>query len=161
MDARDIRALLASHPFFEDLRTADLDRIAGCGVNVRFRPGQTLFEEGDPADAFYVVRRGKVAIETRAPSRPPFVVATNRAGDVVGWSWLFPPHRWSFDARAIEDTGVIALDGTCLRQACDTDIELGYRLVRRFARLAITQLTETRLRLLDVYGPAGEGHGRV
>ena len=127
MQARDIRALLASHPFFAGLRDTDLDLIAGCGRNVHFRSGALLFEEGAPADTFYVVRRGMVAVETHAPEQPTIVLATHRAGDVIGWSWLLPPHRSPFDARAAQDTGVIALDGVCLRAKCDDDTDLGYR----------------------------------
>ena len=144
---------MASHPFFAGLRDTDLDLIAGCGRNVHFRSGALLFEEGAPADTFYVVRRGMVAVETHAPEQPTIVLATHRAGDVIGWSWLLPPHRSPFDARAAEDTGVIALDGVCLRAKCDDDTDLGYRLMQRFARLAAEDLQAARLQLLDLYGP--------
>jgi CRP/FNR family transcriptional regulator, cyclic AMP receptor protein len=150
-----IRELLGSHPFFAGLRATDLDLIAGCGTNAHFAVGQMLFQEGSPADTFYVLRRGRVAVETHAPQQPTIVLATHRSGDVVGWSWLFPPHRWTFDARAVEDTSAIALDGACLRGKCEDDTDLGYRLMQRFARLASDHLQSTRVQLLDVYGAQG------
>ena len=152
MNKADIRDLLAAHPFFAGLPGTDLDLIAGCGTNVHFRPGEMLFAEGEPADRFFVLRRGRVAIETHMPQRPAIVLATHGSGDVVGWSWLFPPYRWAFGARAVEDTSAIALDGACLRAKCDDDGDLGYRLMRRFARLLTDELAATRLQLLDLYG---------
>lgn len=154
MSTEGIRDLLAAHPFFDGLPETDIDLIAGCGINVHLSGGQILFEEGAPADTFYVVRRGRVAIEMHAP-QSTIVLATHRSGDVVGWSWLFPPHRWAFDARAVEDTSAIALDGACLRAKCEDDTDLGYRLMKRFARLATDHLAATRLQLLDVYGTPG------
>ena len=152
-----IRALLASHPMFAGLDEADLDLIAGCGQNAHVSPGVMLFEEGGRADTFYVLRRGKVTIETHAPQRPAIVISTLGEGDVVGWSWLFPPYRWQFDARVIEPTSAIALDGACIREKCETDTRLGYRLMQRFARLAGERLQATRLQLLDVYGSPTAG----
>lgn len=153
---KGIRQLLAEHPVFADLPEADLDLIAGCGVNVHFNAGEQIFEEGAAADTFYVIRHGRVALEIHAPGRGSVVVATLRDGDVLGWSWLFPPYRWSLGARAIDETSAIALDGACLRGKCDENTALGYRLMQRFARIAQQRLQQTRLQLLDVYGhPVG------
>jgi CRP-like cAMP-binding protein len=149
---KEIRDLVAAHPFFAGLREADLDVIAGCGRIAHFGKGELLFAEGEPADTFYVLRRGMVAVETHGPQQRTIVLATHRAGDVVGWSWLFPPYRWSFDTRAMDDTSALALDGSCLRGKCDHDTELGYHLMQRFARLFSEELEATRLQLLDVYG---------
>ncbi len=96
---QSIRDLLDGHPFFGDLPGPDLDLIAGCGRNVHFRPNEVLFSEGEPADRFFVIRKGKVALETHAPPSGAVVVATLGPGEVVGWSWLFPPYEWHFDAR--------------------------------------------------------------
>ncbi len=85
------------------------------------------------------------------------MISTLGEGAVVGWSWLFPPHRWSFDARALEQVRAVAFDGGCLRGKCDADHELGYELMRRFAAVMLERLQATRLQLLDVYGgSAGE-----
>jgi CRP-like cAMP-binding protein len=159
---RDIRDLLSEHPFLADLPGADLDLIAGCGTNVHFAPGQVIFEEGAHADRFYVVRRGGVSLTVHNPGHGDLVIATAADGDVLGWSWLFPPYRWHFDARARVETSAIALDGECLREKCDEDNALGYRLMKRFAHLAQRRLQETRLQLLDLYGrddAPDAGHG--
>lgn len=152
MTVHTIRDLLANHPFFAGLTDDDLDLVAGCGENVVFAAGTTIVREGAPADRFYVLRTGRVAVEVHAPHRPPLVVATVGPGEVLGWSWLFPPYRWRFDVTAIEPTRAVALDGVCLRGKCDADPRLGYLLTQRFARVLTERLESTRLQLLDLYG---------
>jgi CRP/FNR family transcriptional regulator, cyclic AMP receptor protein len=154
---RTIRDLLADHPFFSDLPDTDLDLIAGCGRNVHFAAGETIFEEGGDADLFFVVRHGRVSLSVHSPQSGELAIATVGDGDVLGWSWLFPPYRWHFDAHATTDTSAVALDGACLRGKCEDDASLGYRLMKRFAQLTQQRLQETRLQLLDLYGRESPG----
>jgi CRP/FNR family transcriptional regulator, cyclic AMP receptor protein len=144
--------LIAAAPVFAGLGDTLLGVIAGCAVNARFAAGERLFGEGEPAERFFLIREGAIALETHAPGRGALVIETLHARDVVGWSWLFEPYRWQFDGRAIEPTAVVAFDGACLRGKCETDHELGYQLMRRFAASLIERLQATRMQLLDVYG---------
>ncbi|HET8743653.1 MAG TPA: cyclic nucleotide-binding domain-containing protein [Gaiella sp.] len=149
---RTLDALLADVPLFDGLSAEHLALLAGCASNVRFDAGQTIFREGDDADTFFVIRAGSVALEAFGPARGGLTIETIEAGDVLGWSWLFPPYRWHFDARALSQVRATAFDGACLRGKCDEDTALGYDLMRRFAQVIIERLQSTRLRLLDVYG---------
>jgi CRP/FNR family transcriptional regulator, cyclic AMP receptor protein len=150
-----IEVLLHDVPLFQGLTQDEFELIAGCGSNVRFREGELLFRDGDPADTFYLLRHGSVALETFVPARGAVTIETLEAGEVVGWSWLFPPHRWHFDARALSLVRATGFDGACLRAKCESDPRLGYDLMSRFAQIVIERLQQTRLRLLDVYGYAG------
>jgi CRP/FNR family cyclic AMP-dependent transcriptional regulator len=149
--------LLRAAPVFQGLDHDELALIAGCASNVRFDQGRMLFREGDAADTFYLVRHGTVALELFVPARGSAVIETIEPGEVIGWSWLFPPYRWHFDARALSQVRATAFDGACLRAKCDADPALGYDLMSRFAQVLIERLQWTRLRLLDVYG---DGHAR-
>jgi CRP/FNR family cyclic AMP-dependent transcriptional regulator len=142
-------------PLFKGLTDAELELIAGCGSNVQFREGDLLVRDGAEADAFYVLRHGNVALETFVAARGAVTIETLEAGEVVGWSWLFPPYRWHFDARALSLVRATSFDGACLRGKCDSDPQLGYDLMSRFAQVMIERLQWTRMRLLDVYGYAG------
>jgi CRP-like cAMP-binding protein len=144
--------LMAEIPAFEGLSPAQLELIGGCATNVRAGSGEYLFREGGQADVFYAIRHGAMALEVHVPARDAVTLETLHQGDLVGWSWLFPPYRWEFDGRALEDTALISFDGACLRGKCDADHELGYELMMRFAQVIIARLQTTRLRLLDVYG---------
>lgn len=148
---RTIAQYLPDHPFFAGLDDQALDLMAGCATNAHFHTGQYLFREGRPADTFYVVRRGLIALESRGPTGS-VVIDTADEGDVVGWSWLVAPYRWTFDARAAEETSVISFDGACLRGKCEQDTALGYALLQRVVQVMGARLKSARVRLLDLYG---------
>jgi CRP-like cAMP-binding protein len=145
--------LLSRHPFFTGLKPEYVALIAGCGQNVHFDTGAYLIREGEQADRFFAIRGGVVAVETYVPTRGPVTLQTIREGEILGWSWLFPPYVYQFDARAQEDVRATAFDGACLRGKCDADPALGYELMKRVARLVSSRLEATRRQLLDVYGP--------
>ena len=150
--ARQLEEILADVPFLGGMSPERLALLAGCASNVHFDAGDVIFREGDRANTFYVVRHGSVAIELHAPARNPMMVETLESGDVLGWSWLFPPYRTHFDARALSDVRATAIDGACLRGKCEDDPALGYDLIKRFAHVFTERLHWTRLRLLDIYG---------
>jgi CRP-like cAMP-binding protein len=154
---RTLSELIANSPVFAGLELRHLELIAGCGENVRFAAGDPLFAEGEPADSFFLIREGAVALEVQAPGRGTLVIETLHAGEVAGWSWLFEPYRWQFDGRAREPVRAIRFDGACLRGKCEQDHELGYQLMRRFADSLIERLQATRLQLIDVYGDVRVG----
>ena len=148
--------IVGESPVFDGLTEDRLRLIAGCAQNVGFGAGERLFREGEPADTFFLVRRGRVALSTHAPARGAVVIETLDPGEIVGWSWLFPPYVWHFDARAVDEVRAVAFDGACLRGKCDSDPSLGYELMGRFASVMIDRLQHTRLRLLDLYGRNGD-----
>jgi CRP/FNR family transcriptional regulator, cyclic AMP receptor protein len=148
---QSIDDVLATLPTFAGLEPDQLELIAGCGQNTGFEAGEYMAREGTAAETFFVVRHGHVALELPGAARS-LRIATLGEGAVVGWSWLLPPYRWSFDALAVEPVRAIVFDGACLRGKCDADPALGYALMQRFAGIILDRLQATRLQLLDVYG---------
>jgi len=151
MTVENLERMLTEHPFFKGLDKRCLQLLVGCASNVRFNAGEIIFREGEAADQFYLIRHGKVAVEMFAPNRGTIIIQTLGEGDLLGWSWLIEPYRWRFEARAVELTRAIALDGACLRGKGEEDHELGYELMRRIAHVIEHRLQATRLQLLDVY----------
>jgi CRP-like cAMP-binding protein len=152
---KTLDAELAQSPVFRGLTAAQLELIAGCGQNTGFEAGDYLFREGGQADTFYLLRHGRVQLEIFAPGRGAVTIQTVDDGDVVGWSWLFPPYRWHFDARALDSVRAVAFDGACLRRKCQEDHSLGFELLGRFSPVMLERLQATRMQLLDVYGNGG------
>ncbi len=149
---KDIRDLLDEHPFFEGLGAEYIDFIAGCGRNETFDSGEYIFREGGDADTFYIIREGHVALEIASSGHGPITIQTVGKGDVLGWSWLYPPYKWFLDARSVETVRTVALDGECLRNKCEEDTGLGFELMKRFSYIITQRLQATRLQLLDIFG---------
>ncbi len=153
MQIRSIADLLAELEPFTRLQDADRELVAGCARNEIVEDGVELARDGEPADRFFVVRSGRLAVAVHGPSRS-LVVDTAGPGEVVGWSWIFPPYRWTADVHAVGQTRILVVDGACLRDKCESDPAFGYRVMKSFARVVAHRLEATHLRLLDLYGDA-------
>lgn len=146
-----LERIVREHPFFAGMKDEFTSLLSGCAKNVRFEAGQFLFHEGEPADQFYLLRSGRVALQIAAPARS-VTIQTVGESEIVGASWLVPPYRWGMDAKALELTRAIAMDAACLRGKCEDDHALGYELMKRFMPILIQRLQASRLQILDVYG---------
>lgn len=145
----DLTDYISGHRFFEGMAEKHLALIAGCAHEVNYKAGEFLCREGDQADYFYLIIKGRVALETHTPPLGTVRILTRGEGDVVGIDWLFAPYKRSFDLRAINAVQTLNIDGRCLRGECVTDHELGYQLMDRFSQSLAKLLKETRLQLLE------------
>jgi CRP-like cAMP-binding protein len=150
-----LERIVLAHPFFAGFEAELGEVVAGCARNLRFDPEQYLFHEGDPANEFFLIRHGTVALEILPPGRPAIVFATEHEGDIVGTSWMMPPYRWRFDARAASLVRAIGIDARCLRDKCEADHHLGYEMMKRMLPTIAQRLDEARLQMIDVYARPG------
>ena len=148
----NLEQILQEHPFFAGAAAEQVELVAGCARNCLFHAGDYLFRDGGPANEFFLIRHGKVALEVDAPGHAPIIFETLGVGDFVGASWLIPPYRWVFDARAVELTRAVGIDAACLRGKCEADHDFGYDMMKRFLPSLVKRLHATRLQVLDVYG---------
>ena len=147
-----LRDLVAAHPFFAGLGDDALDAIAAMSEDVRYPAGWWMAREAQRADRLFAVVHGRAVVEAARPGCDPAVLATVHPGEVIGWSWLFPPHRWHFDVLAVDDVEAIAVGADDLREMLDHEPHVASVLVRRLAQVMSERLASTRLQLLDIYG---------
>ena len=148
---KSLEVQIAEHPFLKGMNVPHLKTLAASAMQSHFDKGESIFREGDPANRFYLIQQGKVALESNVRDRGTILIQTIGAGDVLGWSWLFPPYYWHFDARALEPTQAIFFYGTRLREQCEEDHDLGYDLTKRMAQMVLIRLQSTRRQLLEVF----------
>lgn len=149
---KTIYELLSEHNFLKDIPKEYLQTIAGCGKNIHVKRGNYIARDGEDADYFYLIRSGLVNVEKQMPPKGTRIIQTLQSNDIAGWSWIFPPYKWTFDLRVVEDMSAVALDGKCLRNKCEADTRMGYLLMKQFAIIMTQRLNATRLQVLDVYG---------
>lgn len=130
-----------------DVPSKFMDLLAEHALDVKFTAGDVIFRTGDPANRFYLLESGEVELES-GNGGEPVPIQRIGAGDVLGWSWLFPPYTWQFDARALTDTKAIFLYGSRLREVCEENPELGYVLMKATAAVLVNRLQRTRRELL-------------
>ena len=144
---------LAAHPFTAGLEAADLETLSACLIGRSdWEAGNVVLRRGEAAERLHLIVDGRIAIQIRRPGSTPRTIQTLHDGDLLGWSWLFDPHQWTFDARAIATTTAITLDAAKVREAIESDCAFGLALMERVTRAIISRLEATRLQVLDVYG---------
>jgi CRP/FNR family transcriptional regulator, cyclic AMP receptor protein len=141
---------LAAHRFLRGMSREYLEKLASHTQWVTVTTGQYLGREHEAANAFYLIQSGQVAIEMATPHDGRVRLQTIAPGEVVGWSWLVPPHRWQFDARTLDPVQALALDAESLRWRCHHDPDLGYELLQRLVGVIASRLAATRRKLLEV-----------
>src|SRR5437870_10331970 len=122
----DLKTIIADHPFLEGMTPEHLDLLARHAREAELKAGQVVLPQSQSAYQFYLMTGGKMAVESRIPRADALLLQVVNEGDVLGWSWLFPPFNWHFQARALEPSKAIVLDGASLLVACENDHSLGF-----------------------------------
>ena len=147
-DRAELEAQVAAHPFLIGIGAHHIRLLADCAMRSQFTAGQVIFQKGETANRFYLIERGRVALESSTGGEVIRIEEVG-AGDLLGWSWIFPPYVWHFDARAIEPTTAIFLHGTILREYCDSDPALGYELFKRMSEVMMHRLQAARTKFSE------------
>ena len=143
--------LITDFPVLTRLTPGELAQVTQTASPARFAARERVFCEGGQAEGCWLIHDGQIALDIFIPGRGLVVVQTLGAGDVLGWSWLVPPHRWHFGATALRATTATRLDTAQLRALAETDPAFGYALATTLFAAMLQRLQATRARLLDLY----------
>ncbi|MGW0209962.1 cyclic nucleotide-binding domain-containing protein [Streptomyces sp. NPDC003233] len=133
------------------------ERLMRLPHEVSFEAGSRLFEEGRRADRFWIVRTGTVALDLHVPGRRPALIETLGPGELVGWSWHFPPYLWHLGAETVSPVRAWEFDAGTVRAVCAAEPEFGRAVAVWVGRVVAQRLHASRVRLLDLYAPYGSG----
>lgn len=150
-----IENYLSSHEFFSGLDDNYIKFLAGSAAEKKIKSGDTLFKQGERAERFYLLRSGQISIQVPALMGPTLEIQTLGNDQILGWSWLIAPYRWSFLARAVADSEVLEFDGKAILAHCESDPKFGYELFKRFAALMSERLDAARQKMMDQWDPPG------
>ncbi len=135
---------------FRDLADDELSSIAILCSEVIEAEGAKLIREGQKADRLFVVARGKVALHKRLGRRAEHrstTVAFCSPGQILGWSALVPPGRYTLSATAWEPVTLLAVPATLLRKAIDLNPDMGLRVMRCLSEIMARRLQQVTVAL--------------
>lgn len=155
MNSSSIEKLLTEAPAFSGLSDEYAKRLAGHGEEMEIGNGELLFRSGEPAKHFFVLVDGEISIEVPAVTGPTLRVQRLTPVRVLGWSWLLPPFKWSFNAKAERDSKVLRFDGEAVLEACESDPAFGYEVIKRFSALMAERLDAAHKKMMEQWSPAG------
>lgn len=142
---------VALHPFLAGMNPTQLARLTDCAMVAHFKKNQTILREGEFANRLYLIESGKVLVESGTGFSEPVAIETIGAGDLLGWSCMFPPYVWQFTACALEPTTAIFFYSSTLREHCEKDHSLGYELLKRLSAVMVKRLKAARQQLLSLH----------
>jgi CRP/FNR family cyclic AMP-dependent transcriptional regulator len=146
---------LSTHTFFSGLDDSYTRFLSDSATELQVKKGGVLFKQGDHADKFYLLLKGQVSVQVPALVGPSLEIQTLGEDQVLGWSWLIPPYRWNFLARAVEDSDLLEFDGGAILARCEEDPKFGYALFKCFAALMSERLGAARQKMMDQWDPPG------
>jgi len=152
-----IQTLVKIHPFLAEVSAHHIEVLASCASQKQFAKGKVIFRAGQHANGFYLIESGSVAIEGSVFEHGAISTDTLSAGEPLGWSWLFPPYLWHYDARAIEPTTALFFDGAVVHQSCKEDLTLGHELFKRMSQVMVRRLQASRAKLIEALKPTTQG----
>ena len=155
MSKQSTEDYLSTHSFFSGLNDNFMKFLSNTATELQIKKGDVLFQQGENADKFFLLRKGQVSIQVPALEGPVLDIQTLGENEILGWSWLIPPYRWSFLARAVEDSDLLEFDGSAILARCEEDSEFGYELFKRFASLMSERLSAARQQMMDQWNPPG------
>lgn len=150
-DNKTIEAAVTTHSFLKGLKRDQLTLLKDCALPAHFNAGEVIFREGEPAQRFYLICSGKVVLESGEGYGEPVIIETIGAGDLLGWSWMMPPYKWHFTARAIEPTEAVFFASPILREYCSRDHLLGFELHQRMSAVMMKRLQAARKKMLEIH----------
>jgi CRP/FNR family transcriptional regulator, cyclic AMP receptor protein len=140
--------IIGAEPLLRGLPADQIALLTAATRRVNLPLHHRLFEEGGPADRFWIIDAGQVALDVLHPGVGRLTIAILGRGDVVGLSWLVPPYQWQFGAVCMQPVQAFEFDARAVRAACAEHPELGHAIAMRFMTIAIRRLQTTRTRLL-------------
>jgi CRP/FNR family transcriptional regulator, cyclic AMP receptor protein len=156
-------AVLGAQQFLRGMREDHIAALAAASSHVTIPAGSRLFDEGGTADRFWLIDAGRIMVDVMVPGNGRLIIETLGRGDILGLSWLTPPHQWRFGAVTRQPTEAFEFDARAVRTACDADPVLGYELGRRLSAVLVRRLQATRARLVDAstWAQSGEGEDLI
>ncbi len=151
MTGNAILGMFAEYEFFNNFSEQHLMKLAAGTKPFKLKAGEYLAREGAPKSGLYLLQSGHISLDMQAPNKGSVHVQTVGPGNLVGWSWLVPPHRWQFDCQAVDEVQGLGFDGGWLRELCEQDHELGYHLLKQMITVMYNRAAATRTQLLDLY----------
>ena len=158
LDMKTANAQLADHPFLSGMSPHHLEVLATAASTKQFQKGESIFRAGEAANGFYLIEQGMVAIEGSVFEHGAISTDCIHAGEPLGWSWLFPPYLWHYDARAVQPTTALFFNGEVLHQLCKDDLTLGHELFKRMSQVMVHRLQASRAKLIEALKSAKSVH---
>jgi CRP/FNR family transcriptional regulator, cyclic AMP receptor protein len=142
--------ILRRYPYFAGVDEESLKAVAMIAEEKRVPAGTQMFSEGFPADMLNIIVHGEVSIQYVLGNGERRTVDTLIDGDILGWSAVVEPYKYTAIGTAAKDTQLVAIESKRLRELCNKSPLLGYKLTTQISKLLAHRLESARVQLATV-----------
>ena len=139
-------------PLLADLEDKEYEYLSGVATERHVSEDEIVFRVNTPANRFFVVTSGIIAVRTAGATQPTVTIQTFGEGALLGISWRLPPFRWQWTAQARQDSTLAEFDANEVLSRCEQDAVLDAAMWKVVARESSKRLQDVRMQLLDLYG---------
>jgi CRP/FNR family cyclic AMP-dependent transcriptional regulator len=138
--------------FFSDLQEEDLEQIADISIERMYKKNLIIFMEGDPGDAFYYIKSGKVKVFRTYEDGREHIIHIFGEGEVFGEATLFNNIPYPASASVYEDAVIGVIKNETLEKLLKRNSELALKIIKLLARkLVLCQNKIKDLTFNDVF----------
>lgn len=140
-------------PVFSELTEADLEKISETSIYNNFPRGTVIFMEGDPGEAFYFVKSGKVKIYKTSADGREHIFTIISEGGVFAEVTLFNNMPYPASAEVLEDSEIGMIKNKDLENLIKQNADIAFQIIKVFSKkLFQSQQKVKELALGDTYG---------
>jgi CRP-like cAMP-binding protein len=142
---------MIGHELFQFLRPDQVRAISEAAEEVSLQAGDTVFRRGDPADYFFIVLEGQVAL--RLPPKKGMSVLIDEVGRgaVFGSCICFQIDSYTLTALCTEDSRLIKIRADSLKKLMDEDPVMGYAVQTLISRIYFKRYLDTMQKLQAIF----------
>lgn len=150
----DVKEFLQTVPAFQHLGDEDVDRLVKLARVRKAAPGEVLDAQGEPAERFYILVSGRVAITLALDfgvSQRSYMVTTIGPAQMFAWSGMVGNPIYTAGGKALTEITVLEFDVRELEAEFEEDPRLGYTTMRAVAATIASRLRHIQLQLVQQY----------
>ena len=140
-------AQLESHEIFQLLRPEQMNILSAAAEEVSIQAGDTVFLRGEPADDFFVVLEGQVALRMLRPDGVSVLIDEVTAGVIFGSCVCFEIDVYTLTAQCTEKSRILKIKAATLKKLMDDDLVMGYTIQTMISRVYFKRYLDTMRKL--------------
>ena len=112
-----------------------IDKLVPITDLLRFEENEYIFRQGDKADRFYMLKKGKVLLELKINANITVFISSIKAGYSFGWSSMLDDENYTVDALCSEPCEILSFRADKVKRLFEEDHSLGYIMSQRLLRI--------------------------
>jgi len=128
---KDLKQIVMLNYLTDDM----LDKLIPITDLLLFDKNELIFRQGDRADRFYMLKKGKVLLELKITGNITVFISAIKPGYSFGWSSMLDEDVYTVDGLCSEPCEILSFREDKIKKLFENDHSLGYIMSQRLLRI--------------------------